>query len=896
MSIKKIIFGVVGFLIAGTSTTLTVLLVKNKNEKKDLKSDQKVQINNLFKKSINGLLVDKNLFEAIPSGRTKSGEKTKIVQLKKNVTILDMIQIEAAINNNIFETFVSRGNTIAIKNQDLLNDNVVKIRFSIKSEFQATHTFPNDFTNIISFKVSDLKKEIDTSLLSKESFKVVKNTSGSGTFSIANKSGVSFPVEVKVLYAIKRPGQALGAYSDLNGIAPDNLNRGDAVWIKFAIKDNSFNKFPSAFTNTPFLISVPKRVISAADLSSLSQNLFEVFYSSGTHSEEKLKKLVITEPIVIGLPNKVEIEASINNGPFEKFVPEMRRLASKNQNLLDNTKIRIRFSIKSDFQATHTFPNDFTNIISFKVSDLKKEIDTSLLSKESFKVVKNTSGSGTFSIANKSGVSFPVEVKVLYAIKRPSQALGAYSDLNGIAPDNLNRGDAVWIKFAIKDNTFYKFPSTFANTPFLISVPKRVISASDLSSLSQNLFIASYSSGTHSEEKLKKLVIAKPIISLPSKVEIEASINDGPFEKFVPEMRGLASKNQNLLDNTKIRIRFSIKSKFQATHTFPNDFTNIISFKVSDLKKEIDTSLLSKESFKVVKNTSGSGTFSIANKSGVSFPVEVKVLYAIKRPSQALGSYSDLNGIAPDNLNRGDAVWIKFAIKDNTFYKFPSTFANTPFLISVPKRVISAADLSSLSQNLFIASYSSGTHSEEKLKKLVIAKPIISLPSKVEIEASINDGPFEKFVPEMRGLASKNQNLLDNTKIRIRFSIKSKFQATHTFPNDFIKIISFKVSDLKKEIDTSLLSKESFELVKNNDGSRTFSIANKSGVSFPVEVKVLYAIKRPSQALGSYSDLNGIAPDNLNRGDAVWIKFAIKDNTFYKFPSTFANTPFKLVA
>ena len=883
MSIKKIIFGVVGFLIAGTSTTLTVLLVKNKNEKKDLESDQKIQINNLFKKSINGLLADKNLFEAISSGRTKNGEKTKIVQLKKIVTILDMIQIEAAINNNIFEPFVSRGNTIAIKNQDLLNDNVVKIRFSIKSEFQATHTFPNDFTNIISFKVSDLKKEIDTSLLSKESFKVVKNNDGSGTFSIISKG---FPPEIKVLYAIKRAGQTLGDYSDLGGIAPHDLNRGDVVSIKFAIKD-SFNKFPTTFANTPFLISVPKRVISAAELSSLSQNLFEVSYSSGTQGEEKLKKLVVTKPI-ISLPRKVEIEASINNGPFEKFELERRdHLVTKNQRLLDNTSIRIRFSIKSQFQATHTFPNDFVNIISFKVSDLKKEIDTSLLSKESFKVVKNTDGSRTFSIVSKG---FQPEIKVLYAIKRASQAFGDYSDLGGIAPHDLNRGDVVSIKFAIKDS-FNKFPTTFANTPFLISVPKRVISASDLSSLSQNLFIASYSSGTLSEEKLKKLVIAKPIISLPRKVEIEASINNGPFEKFVSEMRGLASKSQNLLDNTKIRIRFSIKSEFQATHTFPNDFTNIISFKVSDLKKEIDTSLLSKESFKVVKNTDGSRTFSIVSKG---FQPEIKVLYAIKRASQAFGDYSDLGGIAPHDLNRGDVVSIKFAIKDS-FNKFPTTFANTPFLISVPKRVISASDLSSLSQNLFIASYSSGTLSEEKLKKLVIAKPIISLPRKVEIEASINNGPFEKFVSEMRGLASKSQNLLDNTKIRIRFSIKSQFQATHTFPNDFVNIISFKVSDLKKEIDTSLLSKESFKVVENTDDPGTFSIVSNSGVSFPVEVKVLYAIKRVGQAFGDYSDLGGIAPRDLIRGDVVSIKFAIKDS-LNKFPSAFANTPFELEA
>ena len=422
---SKIVFWIIGFLLAGGGTTATVILTRN-NEKLVPKA--------IVKTKLDVPLLSSDSFEV--SGTQMLG----VVNLKNSVNLPQKVELKYFIDTNLpnSDKFFDKNKPSNLKNGD-----IVYIKLFIKKAYITNYEFKSKI-NPIKFVVSGLPlTTINSSLLVKHSF-VVSGVQGQAN--IIKKIGINFPSEVEARYF---KGLTTNDDNDYKAILPSRIVNGDKVWIKFFIKKEyiATHKFPTNFINSITILvnNLPKIEIDSSLLVKSS------FVIGGNQF-----KGTISKETSVTFPNEVETRffkglTPSSDSDYKTALP---------LNLVNGDKVWIKFFIKDRFKYTHNFPvSGFTNPIEFVISDLKILIDTTNLIAKSFKAIGNQ-GFGTIKL--KDGVTLPskIEVKYFKGIIAPSDDRLYESKL----PVSLSNGDKVWIKFFIKDT--FKYTHNFQVSSF----------------------------------------------------------------------------------------------------------------------------------------------------------------------------------------------------------------------------------------------------------------------------------------------------------------------------------------------------------------------------------------------------------------------------------------------
>ena len=336
---NKIIFGTTGFLVAGGTIALAVILAT---------SDDEPSTKARVKTKLDVSTLSSDSFEA--SGTQTLG----VVNLKSDVTLPEQVELKYFVSANAPANDKSFNSN---KPSNLKNGDIVYIKFFIKKASIANYEFKNKSRNPIKFLVSGLPlTTISHSLLIKDSFVISGNqTQGK----VSKKPNVTFPKQVEIKYF--RGKQAPNKDKAYKLDMPTNLSNGDKVHIKFFVKKEyaETHKFADDFTNsiTIPIIDLPKKVVDDSLL------IKDSFVISGSQT-----KGTISKKTSVNFPSEVEAKyfkgANVPNedSAYQQNVPT---------NLNNRDVVYIKFFIKDAFKNTYKFvENGFTNPIKFVVSDL----------------------------------------------------------------------------------------------------------------------------------------------------------------------------------------------------------------------------------------------------------------------------------------------------------------------------------------------------------------------------------------------------------------------------------------------------------------------------------------------------------------------------------------------
>ena len=833
---NKIIFGVIGFLVAGGATTLTIVLATSGDESQSkAKSKIKIDVPKLTS----------NSFEM--SGTQTLG----VVNLKSDMTLPKQVELKyfvgpnAPTNDNTYTTN---------KPANLKNGDIVYVQPFIKKASISSHAFKAK-TNPIKFVVSGLPlTAISSSLLTKDSF-VISGVQTQGM--IEKKVDMILPSEVEAQYFKGASAPKLDESYKLSIL--NDLSNGDKVHIKFFIKNEyiTTHKFADDFTN---LLTLPIDTLPKIEIDS-SLLVRDSFLISGSESQGTIKKKARAT-----LPSEVEIkyfrgtESPEQDSAYESRVPT---------NLSNGDNVHIKFFIKSEYIATHKFASDFLNLISISVEGLKTLIDDRVLTTSSFEFRNAPSKT----IRWRIGVILPDQLVIKYYKSLSNIRPSSDNDYKTNVPTNLSEGDHIYIKFFIKEeykNT-YKFANGFENFIHLEVKNNSFKSIINILNLKTSSFQTSGNNGTG-------IIQWNDKISLPNEVEIKyAKIASEPSHNN--QYNPIAPTN--LSNGDIVYIKFFIKNGFSASHEFPTSgFENPVKFVIKDLKTLIDHRTLQKSSFEVT-GTQGKGTIGWkANSRAPILPSQVEIRYykGFVKPSGD-NSYKTTPSLA---LSNNDLVHIKFFIKEEhtKTYEFASDFSNyILFAINnLDKNEVDAANLTSSSFEV------TGTQGAGTMK----LKDDVTLPSAVE--AKYHKGTIQ---PSSEGdyQTSFPLDLSNGEKVYIKFFIKSRFALTHKLPtSSFENPIQFAVRGLdKNEVDIANLTSDSFEAI-GTQGTGTMKL--KDDVTLPSEIEAKYHKGFPRPA-GLETIYLTSPPLNLSNGDRVYIKFFIKSGfaLTHKLPTSSFENP-----
>ena len=821
---NKIIFGTIGFLVAGGATTLTIVLANSGDESQSkAKSKTKIDVPKLRS----------NSFEM--SGTQTLG----VVNLKSDVILAKEVELkyfvgpDAPTNDNTYTT----NKPVTLKNGDIVYVKPFIKKASISSyEFKAK-------ANPIKFVVSGLPlTAISSSLLTKDSF-VISGVQTQGM--IKKKVDVILPSEVEARYFKGASAPKLDESYKLSIL--NDLSNGDKVHIKFFIKNEyiTTHKFDDDFTN---LLTLPIDTLPKIEIDS-SLLVRDSFLISGSESQGTIKKKArATLPIEVEIKYFKGSNAPSQDSAYESQVPT---------NLSNGDNVQIKFFIKSEYIATHKFTSDFLNLISISVEGLKTLIDDRVLTTSSFEFRNAPSKT----IKWKIGVILPDQLVIKYYKSLSNIRPSSDNDYKTNVPTNLSEGDHIYIKFFIKEvyeNT-YKFANGFENFIHLEVKNNSFKSIINILNLKATSFQTSGNNGTG-------IIQWNDKISLPNEVEIKyAKIASKPSHNN--QYNPIAPTN--LSNGDIVYIKFFIKNGFSASHEFPTSgFDNPVKFVIKDLKTLIDHRTLQKSSFEVT-GTQGKGTIGWkVNSRAPILPSQVEIRYykgSIKPSGD--NSYKTTPSLA---LSNNDLVHIKFFIKEEyaKTYEFASGFSNyILFAINnLDKNEVNATNLASSSFQ------ATGVQGKGTMK----LKDDVTLPSAVEAKyykgtnSPSSEGDYQTHFP---------LNLSNGDKVYIKFFVKSRFDATHKLPlGGFENPVEFVVRGLdKNEVDSASLTSDSFE-VTGTQGAGTMKLKDEITLPSEIEAKYYRGLGQPISK-GSYQTSFPLA---LSNGENIYIKFFIKS----RFAST----------
>ena len=327
----KYILGTVGVIVVGSGTTLTVLLLKNKDDG--------------FTK-ISAVKLTNSSFEI---GGT---ENLGTINLKANITLPKQVELRYFVGAS-----VPTDNKKYTKNKPntLKNGDVVHIKLFIKEKNQLTHKLEKESTQVISIKISNLQKiTIDSSLLKKDSFSITGFNS-KGTIKL--NDDVTLPNEVEIRYF---KGNASPQDDSLyQKVVPNDLANGNKIFVKFFVK-NVFVKTHKLESNLTNLIEFTvSNLPIEIDTSKLNAKSFEFLANNGG-SDMQWKDNV-------DLPTQVEVKYHTRRRFNPDYTPDDSVYTTTNpHNLQSNDIIYTKFFIKDEFTSTHQFSNGFVDTIVFK--------------------------------------------------------------------------------------------------------------------------------------------------------------------------------------------------------------------------------------------------------------------------------------------------------------------------------------------------------------------------------------------------------------------------------------------------------------------------------------------------------------------------------------------------
>ena len=327
----KYIFGTVGVIVVGSTTTLTVLLLKSKG-------DGFTKISTVKLKS--------SSFEI---GGT---ENLGTINLKTNITLPKQVELRYFVGAS-----VPTDNKKYTKNKpnNLKNGDVVHIKLFIKEKSQLTHKLEKESTQIISITISNLQKIIiDSTLLKKDSFSI---TGFQSKGKIKLKDDVTMLDQVEIKYF---KGNAIPQDDNLyQKVAPNDLSNGNKIFVKFFVK-NVFvktHKFESNLIN-PIEFTVSDLPIEI-DTSKLNAKSFEFIASNGG-TDMRWKDNV-------DLPTQVEVKYHTRSRFNLDYNPDDSVYTTTTpHNLQDNNIIYAKFFVKDEFKSTYQFSDGFVDTIVFK--------------------------------------------------------------------------------------------------------------------------------------------------------------------------------------------------------------------------------------------------------------------------------------------------------------------------------------------------------------------------------------------------------------------------------------------------------------------------------------------------------------------------------------------------
>ena len=447
----------------------------------------------------------------------------------------------------------------------LSNNDIVHIKFFIKSKYIATHKFANSFVNSISIPIKGLKTLIDYRALKTSSFEFINEPSKT----IRWRSGVIFPEQLVIKYYKSLSNTRPIIDNDYETNAPTNLNEGDHIYIKFFIKAEHKNthKFSNRFENFIHIEVKNDNFKSIINILNLKTSSFQTSGNNG--------KGILQWNDKMNLPNEVEIRYAksknepISDSAYSSIAPT---------NLSNNDIIYIKFFINDSFTTTHEFPiSGFTNPIPFRISGLKTLIDHRTLQKSSFEVSGNQGKGKIGWRTNARAPILPSQVEIRYYKGSVKPIIdSSYKNTPLLA---LSNNDQVHIKFFIKEDHIktYEFASNFDN--YILFV---------VSGLSKNeVEVASLVSSSFKAIGIPGagIIKLKDSVSLPKEVEVKYAragskpSSDGKYSSTMPT---------NLNNGDNVHIKFFIKDIFKASYKLPTSgFANYILFVVKDLKTPI---------------------------------------------------------------------------------------------------------------------------------------------------------------------------------------------------------------------------------------------------------------------------------------------------------------------
>ena len=327
----KYIFGTVGVITIASGTTLTVLLLKGKDDG--------------FTK-ISTIKLTNSSFEI---GGT---ENLGTINLDANITLPKEVELRYFVGAS---TPTNDKKYTKNKPKNLKNGDVVHIKLFIKEKNQLTHKLEKESTQTISIKISNLQKIIiDTSLLKKDSFSIIGFNS-KGTINL--NDGITMLDEVEIRYF---KGSASPQDDSLyQKVVPNDLANGEKIFVKFFVK-NMFvktHKLEDNLTNPiEFIVSnLPIEI----DTSKLNAKSFEFFANNGG-SDMRWRDDV-------DLPNQVEVKYHTKKRFNPNYTPDDNvYTATTPHNLQTNDIIYTKFFIKDEFKSNHQFSDGFVDTIVFK--------------------------------------------------------------------------------------------------------------------------------------------------------------------------------------------------------------------------------------------------------------------------------------------------------------------------------------------------------------------------------------------------------------------------------------------------------------------------------------------------------------------------------------------------
>ncbi len=327
----KYIFGTVGIIVVGSTTTLTVLLLKGKDD--GFTKISTVKLTNL-------------------SFKIGGTENLGTINLKTNITLPKQLELRYFVGANVptDDKKYTKNKPNTLKNGD-----VVHIKLFIKEKNQLTHKLEKESTQIISITIGNLQKIIiDSSMLKKDSFSITGFQS-KGTIKLKDDVTMLDQVEIKYFKGSAAP-QDDRLYQK---VAPNDLSNGNKIFVKFFVK-NVFvktHKFESNLIN-PIEFTVSDLPIEI-DTSKLNAKSFEFFANNGG-SDMQWKDNV-------DLPTQVEIKYHTRRRFNPDYTPDDSVYTTTNpHNLQTNDIIYTKFFIKDEFKSTYQFSNGFVDTIVFK--------------------------------------------------------------------------------------------------------------------------------------------------------------------------------------------------------------------------------------------------------------------------------------------------------------------------------------------------------------------------------------------------------------------------------------------------------------------------------------------------------------------------------------------------